>query len=466
MALLDEDGRLFGMVNVVDALVVLLVLAVVAAGAALVFSDGSEEAREPEKRYATLDMGTQPSYVANLISEGDSETRNRNNLTVTDVYLTDQGDEKRVLVRVRLESPPNEDGPFTFNGAPLRVGRSLKISTERYSASGRLTAVGEQDPELSLVNKSVLVEGRVSMEEAEMLSAGDKMVRGNTTIASVNEFQLYGTNNPNERRAIVLVDVLAYRNDGRLRFGSTPLQLGRSVELNTGDYSLSGSILRVGAGELPTSERDVLLRTRVSADEAAQLSVGDEYEVNGQTVATVQSVDAYATGNPERRLLYVGVTYVTYEPRAEPQFAGQVVREGAKLPFRTDAYEFQGRVVRENALEQRGEETTRTVTLEIENAQPDVVDSLEPGMRERVNGETIAVISNVSAEPADLVLTSDDGNVYLREHPVKKDVSITAEIQVRESVNGVSYKAEPIRPGDTILIDLGTITIRATVTSL
>jgi hypothetical protein len=37
---------------------------------------------------------------------------------------------------------------------------------------------------------------------------------------------------------------------------------------------------------------------------------------------------------------------------------------------------------------------------------------------------------------------------------------------VRESINGVTYKREPIRPGDTVLIDLGTVTIRATVTSL
>jgi hypothetical protein len=39
MEVIDEEGRLFGAVNVVDALVVLLVLAVVVAGAALVFGD-------------------------------------------------------------------------------------------------------------------------------------------------------------------------------------------------------------------------------------------------------------------------------------------------------------------------------------------------------------------------------------------------------------------------------------------
>ncbi|NHN40964.1 DUF4330 family protein [Halorubellus sp. JP-L1] len=467
MDVIDDEANLFGVVNVVDALVVLLVLAVVAAGAALVLGGDGEEPPEPEVRYATVDLGTQQSYVANLIESGDRMGYGGGeSLIVTDVYVTDHGNDKRVLARVELESPATENSEFTFDGNPPRVGRQLSISTNEYSTSGRITSVSESDPTLALVNRTVLLEGTLSIEEAERLSTNDSVVRGNQTIASVDSFQLYGTDNPNERRVIVAVDLLAHRDGDRPQFGSTPLRLGESVQLNTEEYSLSGSILRIGVGELPISERDVLLRTGMSADEASALSVGDEYEVNGQTVATVQSVDAYGTGNPERRLVYVGVSYVTYEPRAEPQFAGQVVREGAQLPFRTDEYEFEGRVVRENALEQRGEETTRTVTLEIESAQPDVANSLEAGMAERVNGETIAGLSNVSVEPADIVLTSDDGNVYLREHPVEKDVAITADLQVRESINGVTFKGESIRAGDTVLIDLGTVTIRATVTSL
>jgi len=39
MELIDEKGRLFGRVNIVDALVVLFAIAVLAAGAALVFGD-------------------------------------------------------------------------------------------------------------------------------------------------------------------------------------------------------------------------------------------------------------------------------------------------------------------------------------------------------------------------------------------------------------------------------------------
>jgi len=72
MEILDEKGRLFGVVNVIDALAVLLVLAVVAAGAALVL--GSEPEPEPEfaSTHATLDLGTQPDYIVAQLNEGDT----------------------------------------------------------------------------------------------------------------------------------------------------------------------------------------------------------------------------------------------------------------------------------------------------------------------------------------------------------------------------------------------------------
>jgi len=80
MEILDEKGRLFGVVNVIDALAVLLVLAVVAAGAALVL--GSEPEPEPEfaSTHATLDLGTQPDYIVAQLNEGDGRVAKRSRL--------------------------------------------------------------------------------------------------------------------------------------------------------------------------------------------------------------------------------------------------------------------------------------------------------------------------------------------------------------------------------------------------
>ena len=52
--IIDDEGRLFGTGNVVDALVVLLVVAVVVAGAALVFGGNSEPEPDIGTTYSNL----------------------------------------------------------------------------------------------------------------------------------------------------------------------------------------------------------------------------------------------------------------------------------------------------------------------------------------------------------------------------------------------------------------------------
>ncbi|WP_256301955.1 DUF4330 domain-containing protein [Haloarchaeobius salinus] len=467
MRLIDDDGNLFGTVNVVDVLVVLLVLSVVVAGFALIQGGDPPSGPSTETRYATLDLGTQPAYVANLVEEGDNVTPNdQQELTVTDVYVTDDGSNRRVLARVAIDGQLTDEGTLNYRGGPPRVGRELTITTSTYSTSGRITAVDESNPELDLQNTRVLLETTVTADEADRIDTDDTITRNNRTIASIESFRLYETDDPNQRRAVVVANLLAHQDGDTLRFGVTPLRVGQTVQLTTGEFDLQGTLLRTGVSELPVSETDVLLRTELDSDTLAQLEAGDEYLVNDQTVATIQTIDAYGTGASDRRLAYIGVTYQTYQPRETPQFAGQRVREGAQLPFRTDEYEFQGRVVRENALEQRGTETTREVTLELENVEPDVANSVEAGMTEQVAGETIVDVSNVEVEPAQVVLTSDDGNVFLRDHPVNKDVTITADIQVRESASGITFKGTSLRQGETVLLDFGTVIIRATVVSV
>ncbi|MFC7193455.1 DUF4330 family protein [Halosimplex aquaticum] len=87
MAIIDEDGRIFGTINVVDALAVLLVLAVAAAGIALVTgSDPGEEGT----RHVTLDLGSQPEYVLEQLDAGDTASLENEpgNMTITDTYFT------------------------------------------------------------------------------------------------------------------------------------------------------------------------------------------------------------------------------------------------------------------------------------------------------------------------------------------------------------------------------------------
>jgi len=141
--IIDDEGRLLGAVNIIDALVVLLVLAVTVAGVALVFGQ-SDESPEPETDtvYATLDLGTQSSTIATVINEGDTyEVTDSNSLTISDLYVTPNGDGRpRVLARVALTGQLSDQYEgISYDGAPPRLGRTLEIVTGEYRVDGRIS---------------------------------------------------------------------------------------------------------------------------------------------------------------------------------------------------------------------------------------------------------------------------------------------------------------------------------------
>lgn len=78
----------------------------------------------------------------------------------------------------------------------------------------------------------------------------------------------------------------------------------------------------------------------------------------------------------------------------------------------------------------------------------------------------VAVLTDVERERSTMILVSDDGNVYERDHPRNLHVTMTAEIAVRETDNGVSFKAGSFQHGSTVTLDLGSVTIEPTIASL
>lgn len=365
MRILDDDGNIFGVVNVVDALAIFLVLAVVGAGAALVVqSDDAPASPETDTVNATLDLGEQPAYLARALNEGDTYAADgTSELTVTDVHVTPAGDGRmQVLLRVQLEAHATDES-IEYAGAPPRLGRQLTVETDRYTVEGAIRDLG-----------------------------GDDALRTTTT--------------------------------------------------------------------------EVLLSRTMPASEARELSVGDTYRVAGRDVATVESVRSYATANPDERRVFVGLSLRTLAADGHARFAGSAVREGSTLEFETPAGALGGTVERVGATDLRGTQTTRTVTLTLRNVGPELADGIAAGMTETTSGETVAEVTAVERENSTVVLRSDDGNIYERPHPVNQDLTLTVDLTVRETANGVTFKGRTIQQGSEITLDLGSVTVSFTVASL
>lgn len=360
--LIDDEGRLFGLVNIVDVLVVLFVVAVFVAGAALVLSDDPEP--ELETTYATLDLGTQSEAVIEELNEGDSYSPNDlDTLTITDLHFTPEGGEIRAIARVELEGE-FENGAVNYEGAPPRLGRSLDIVTNRYQVDGSIQRVGD----------------------------------------------------------------------------SPDLDRGRT---------------------------DLVLEDTIDIDEAEALAVGDEIRLDDRPTATVESVTQYRTNDPDQVRVFVGLSVETLTDGDTPRYGATQVQRGSTLTFDGAGYRLDGRIARVGTLGEPGTEGTRTVTLRLDSVREQVADGIEPGMTETNGGETAAVVTNVTVEPSKVVLTSEAGEsapeLRVFDDPLDRDVTITAELSVRETTTGVRFKGNSLRQGDRVTLDFGVTTISPTV---
>ncbi len=364
MELIDDDGDLFGVVNVVDALVILVVLAVGVAGVALVFG-GDEPEPEPEldTTHATLDLGTQPGYIVDAVNEGDTYSPDDvSTLTVTDVHVTPRGNDVGVTLRVALEGEVAEE-TLTYANAPPRLGRSLDLVTDRYEVSGHVRAVGDGDA-LTRDSTRVVVRDTLPTSEADDVAAGDEVRIAGRTVATVEDVAVYATNDPDHRRVFLEATVDAHREGTDRRFAGVPVRRGQTVSLPTADYTVDGTISRVGE--------------RLDAGSAAD----------------------------------------------------------------------------------------RTVTLRMDDVREDMADAIEPGMVERAGDDEVARVTDVETRPSIIIATGEDGSVNVVDHPVDRDVTVTAELRVRETPSGPRFKGEALRQGSTVVLDLGTVTVEATVVSV
>ncbi|WP_436344533.1 DUF4330 family protein [Natronorubrum sp. FCH18a] len=365
MEIIDENGNLFGAVNVVDALAVCLLVAVVVAGVAAVGTLGAEDETEAddgpavETRYATIDLGTQSSSLAETISAGDEMTRDDHphSLTITDVYATPvSSGAADVTVRTEVEGTQFENGTYAFGDAEFATGRNVSIGTEAYDATGTIEAV---------------------------------------------------------------------ENEGT---------------------------------ELPVAETDALLETTASSEAAADVQVGDEVRIGDETVATVETVSVYPVGDGTHRVL-VGATLTTLEHEYDRRYGQIPVESGSTIPLSTADYDLDLAVLDTGVTDEPGEPTTTTVEIDLEKLGDREAGQFEPGLTETAGGETWATIEDIEREPASVIVETENGELHERHHPTKDDVTLTVELQTRETALGPRFKGSSLDNGDTVYLDFGIASI-------
>ena len=251
--IIDSEGNLFGIINVIDALVILLVIAVVVGGLAVVGvlgsddpngEDGSTETNESslndnhlETQYATVDAGSHPRFVVDRISEGDTVIQDGRNTTVTDIYVTPtSATSSSVLLGVELE---------TAADSPARTGDSVDIDTGEYDIDGEILRIEDSPPAVEI--EPMTVDLRIDDVDEDTADAIRKEAASATQeLPLVTISEVTTRSSDGEHLNLRLTTELGtVQTAGGPQFHSTPIRVGNTIEVDLGTVEIEGTISNI-----------------------------------------------------------------------------------------------------------------------------------------------------------------------------------------------------------------------------
>lgn len=300
MKIIDEKGRLFGKINVIDFLVILFLISLTP-----MFYYGYKIFNAPPppppplhlikgELYYDIDVVFKdiPERMVKMIQAGDREIdSNKSTIgeiieingiesesyqieySISGVKQTDilgVGDKKRVKARMRLLVEPQFDNSVTYKGVRINYGQAVEFKTDTYIIRGMFSPPPPQ--------KQVIVNVRVDNVIPEIyrfVKTGDVMkipeIRESTDnlqkekkyikIAEIKriismenvkrEFyslkrdELVQIDHPSLKNIILEIDALCYEEGGQYIFNGRPARLGSPFTFQNESYEINGTVLDI-----------------------------------------------------------------------------------------------------------------------------------------------------------------------------------------------------------------------------
>jgi len=163
MKILDKNGKLFGLVNIVDFLIAAAILLVIAGGYYKFVSSKSGGAAEPKIVEATIFLPSVRPQLAEVIKVGDRMVANNSYQQVTvksveikpafGVFTTADGKRVEAIdpylkdIYVVVEGKTVIDGAtINMGGQEIRIGRNYYVKSLTYEFEGTIIDVKIKEP--------------------------------------------------------------------------------------------------------------------------------------------------------------------------------------------------------------------------------------------------------------------------------------------------------------------------------
>lgn len=248
MEVLDGQGRFFGVVNVVDALVVLFVLAVGLAGVALVVGggggtapDGSPELTEAT-HYATVEYTQQLSAGESLPQVGETlvPVEGGDNFTITETaFSTTRDGNYHAIASVAYDGAPD------VAGGVASAGTQAKLRRNATTLSSHFLAVNRSTPELETSTRSVVVAVDENHTVGQALEPGATTTIGGQTVATVGSIQP-DPDSPGSQAEYVGLELQVWDDGFTEWYGEQAIRVNNNVTVLTDRAVVTGRIYRIG----------------------------------------------------------------------------------------------------------------------------------------------------------------------------------------------------------------------------
>ena len=447
MQIIDEKGRLFGKINIVDFLVILFLVCIMPA-----FYFGYKILNRPpvvvEKGvltsidvYAILkDLSPE---IAKLISVGDKELDDNGNvigeildvgkiesnfveidLDEEETIVKEDAQKKQVSVKMRVmgELKGND---ILYKGNKLKIGSMIDFKTAKYRTKGMIISkISEFSREikvsksgLSPINIGLLFKN-LSPEVALLVSEGDfETDSDGDTIAKVlavgksepYSYKVYlgdgnyATRTDSQKRQLLVKMEIMGRVEGKtFYFKDKRIALDSKIAFNTNEYSIEGIVAKEPTPVKTSVNLPInigLLFKNLSPEVALLVSEGDfETDSDGDTIAKVLAVGKsepysykvylgdgnYATRtDSQKRQLLVKMEIMGRVEGKTFYFKDKRIALDSKIAFNTNEYSIEGIVAKEPVAVKRIDKKWRTLKVKFTNLIPELASLINEGDEER-----------------------------------------------------------------------------------
>jgi hypothetical protein len=279
MKIIDEKGRLFGKVNIIDFLVIIFLICLTPMlyfGYKLYKKSGKVPAGSISIEMNCKFIKIKPE-ILKLISVGDKEIDKKGNQIgeitwigesrsfkhqfdmgpMEDKYQIEDPTLKQLFVKLKLITEMREDELY-YNGNHISIDSPFRFETSKYSlkvvpAIEKIHIWKELKVKLSGVSPGIskmINEGYIEKDRQGRIIGKLKTVLSTSptqmSVIKLEDNKFVFINDPYRSDIVVILDVLCNaEDDGTLSFNNYPVKMGSQITFASDSYMVSGAIIGI-----------------------------------------------------------------------------------------------------------------------------------------------------------------------------------------------------------------------------